>query len=125
MTNHPRYLPPPPPPGHRPGGHEQHAAPGYPGAPRPGPYQAPPQQPQQPYDWRYATQQQAQPFRAPYDPYRGAPQPSGIPVPPVPRKRSRAGALTAGAAAVAIVSAGIGGGGGRLLPPGRAYGQCG
>ncbi len=25
----------------------------------------------QPYDWRYATQQQ---FRTPYDPYRGAPQ---------------------------------------------------
>ncbi|HYR15882.1 MAG TPA: S1C family serine protease, partial [Mycobacterium sp.] len=114
MTNHPRYLPPPPPPG----GHEQHAAPGYPGAHRPGPYQPPPQ-PQQPYDWRYATQQQSQPFRAPYDPYRGAQQPSGIPVPPVPRKRSRAGALTAGAAAVAIVSAGIGGGAALLVQPHR------
>jgi putative serine protease PepD len=81
--------------------------PGYPGAHRPGPYQQ--QQPQQQYDWRYATQQQTQQFRTPYDPYRGAPQP-GMPVPPMPQKRSRAGALTAGAVAVAIVSAGIGGG---------------
>jgi putative serine protease PepD len=110
MTNHPRYSPPPPPPGHRPGGHEQHAAPGYPGAQRP--YQQQPQQ--QPYDWRYATQQQ---FRTPYDPYRGAPQPSGIPMPP--QKRSRAGALTAGAVAVAIVSAGIGGGVALLVQPDR------
>ena len=113
MTNHPRYSPPPPQPGHRPGGHEQHAAPGYPGAQRPGPYQ-PPQQ--QTYDWRYATQQQ---FRTPYDPYRGAPQPSGMPIPPVPQKRSRAGALTAGAVAVAIVSAGIGGGVALLVQPDR------
>jgi putative serine protease PepD len=106
MTNYPRYpAPPPPQPGPRPGGHQQQAAPGYPGAHRPGPYQ----QPQQQYDWRYATQQQTQQFRTPYDPYRGAPQP-GMPIPPLPRKRSRAGALTAGAVAVAIVSAGIGGG---------------
>src|SRR5258708_35976777 len=111
MTNHPRYTPPPPPqPGPRPGGHQQQAAPGYPGAHRPGPYQ----QPQQQYDWRYATQQQTQAYRTPYDPYRGAPQPSGMPVPPVPQKRFRAGALTAGAVAVAIVSAGGGGGGGPL-----------
>jgi putative serine protease PepD len=110
MTNHPRYSPPPPQQGHRPGGHEQHAAPGYPGAHRPGSYQ-----PQQPYDWRYATQQQ---FRAPYDPYRGAPQPSGM-LPPMPQKRSRAGALTAGAVAVAIVSAGIGGGVALLVQPDR------
>ncbi len=96
MTNHPRYSPPPQP--GRPGGYEQ-AAPGYPGAQRPNPYQ------QQQYDWRYATQQQPQPFRPPYDPYRGAPVP---PLPP--QKRSRAGALTAGAIAVAIVSAGVGGG---------------
>jgi len=114
MTNHPRYSPPPPPPGHRPGGHEQHAAPGYPGAPRP--YQQPPQQ-QQPYDWRYATQQQ---FRPPYDPYRGAPQqPTGMPMPPASQKRSRAGALTAGAVAVAIVSAGVGGGVALLVQPDR------
>jgi putative serine protease PepD len=113
MTNHPRYSPPPPQPGHRPGGHEQHAAPGYPGAHRPGPYQQPPQQP---YDWRYATQQQ---FRAPYDPYRGAAQPSGMPIPPAPQKRSRVGALTAGAVAVAIVSAGIGGGVALLAQPDR------
>ncbi|AGB25460.1 trypsin-like serine protease with C-terminal PDZ domain [Mycobacterium sp. JS623] len=112
MTNHPRYSPPPP-PGHRPGGHEQHAAPGYPGAPRQ--YQQPTQQ--QPYDWRYATQQQ---FRPPYDPYRGAPQqPPGMPLPPVRQKRSRAGALTAGALAVAIVSAGIGGGVALLTQPDR------
>jgi putative serine protease PepD len=113
MTNHPRYSPPPPQPGHRPGGHEQHAAPGYPGAQRPNPYQ--PTQ-QQPYDWRYATQQQ---FRPPYDPYRGAPQTSNVPMPPAPQKRSRAGALTAGALAVAIVSAGIGGGVALLVQPDR------
>src|SRR3954464_4974751 len=113
MTNHPRYSPPPPQPGPRPGGHERHAAPGSPGAHRPGPYQ------QQQYDWRYATQQQPPPFRAPYDPYPGAPQPSGMPPPPMPRKRSRAGALTAGAVAVAIVSAGVGGGVALLVQPDR------
>jgi putative serine protease PepD len=116
MTNYPRYSPPPPQPGPRPGGHQQQAAPGHPGAQRPGPYQQP--TPQQQYDWRYATQQQAQAFRTPYDPYRGAPQP-GIPVPLVPQKRSRAGALTAGAVAVAIVSAGIGGGVALLAQPDR------
>ena len=36
------------------------AAPGYPGAQRPGPYQQ-----QQPYDWRYATQQPQQPSTGP------------------------------------------------------------
>ena len=114
MTNHPRYSPPPQ-PGHRPGGHEQHAAPGYPGAHRGNPYQQPTQQ--QSYDWRYATQQQ---FRPPYDPYRGAPQqPAGMPMPPVRQKRSGAGALTAGAVAVAIVSAGIGGGVALLVQPDR------
>lgn len=110
MTNHPRYSPPPPPPGRRPIGPE-YSAPGYPGGPhRVGAYQ------QQPYDWRYATQTQQhatqqhatqQQFRAPYDPYRGAPQP--LPG-QVPQKRSRAGALTVGAVAIAVVSAGIGGG---------------
>jgi len=114
MTNHPRYTPPPQ-PGRRPGDHE-HAAPGHMGAQRPGPYT---QQPS--YDWRYATQatQQHQPtqqFRAPYDPYRGAPQTLGMPPHP-PRKRSRAGALTAGALAVAVVSAGIGGGVALLVHP--------
>ncbi|WP_333894594.1 S1C family serine protease [Mycolicibacterium gadium] len=104
MTNHPRYSPPPP-PGRRP----EPAAAGYPGAQRPDPYQ------QQPYDWRYQTQQQ-QPFRAPYDPYSGAPQPgtARFPHPPLPvqqaQKRSRAGSLIAGAIAVAVVSAGVGGG---------------
>lgn len=110
MTNHPRYSPPPPPPGRRQIGRE-HVVPGYPGgAPRPGPYQ------QQPYDWRYATQQQVaqQQFRAPYDPYRGAPQPPpGQPS----QKRSRAGVLTAGAVAIAVVSAGIGGGVALLAQP--------
>jgi putative serine protease PepD len=100
MTNHPRYSPPPQ-PGRVPGGNEP-GAPGYPGAQRPDPYH------QQPYDWRYATQQQ---FRLPYDPYRGAPAPTAGPQRQTdPQKRSRAGALTAGALAVAIVSAGIGGG---------------
>ncbi len=114
MTNHPRYSPPPQQPGHRPGGHEQHAAPGDPGAQqRPNAYQ--PTQ-QQPYDWRYATQQQ---FRAPYDPYRGAPAPTGMMPPQAPRKRSRAGALTAGAVAVAIVSAGVGGGVALMVQPDR------
>jgi putative serine protease PepD len=86
--------------------------PGYPGgAQRPGPYQ----QQQPPYDWRYATQQPpTQQFRAPYDPYRGAPQP--LPGQP-PQKRSRAGALTVGALAVAVVSAGIGGGVALLAQP--------
>ncbi len=117
MTNHPRYSPPPP-PGRRPGVPE-HAAPGYPGAQRPDPYQ------QQPYDWRYQTQQQQQTFRAPrpYDPYRGAPATARFPQAPMPvqppQKRSRAGALTAGALAVAIVSAGIGGGVALLAQPDR------
>ncbi|MCT7657390.1 S1C family serine protease [Mycobacterium deserti] len=109
MTNHPRYSPPPP-PGRRPSGHEQ-AASGYPGPHRPGSYQ-------QQYDWRYTTQQQPHPtqtFRAPYDPYRGAPQQPPAPRPP--QKRSRAGALTAGAIAVAIVSSGIGGGVALLAQP--------
>jgi putative serine protease PepD len=111
MTNHPRYSPPPQQPGVRPGAHEP-GAPGYPGPHRPGPYQ------QQPYDWRYATQQQQ--FRAPYDPYRGAPQPPPS-RPPArgPQKRSRAGALTAGALAIAVASAGVGGGVALLVQPDR------
>jgi putative serine protease PepD len=109
MTNDPRYSPPPP--GRRPAGPEQLTH-GYPGVQRPHPYQ------QQPYDWRYATQQQQQAYRGPYDPYRGAPQPQPHqPVPP--QKRSRAGALTAGALAVAVVSAGIGGGVAVLVQPER------
>src|SRR5687767_2510730 len=111
MTNHPRYSSPPPPPGRRPGG-QQNAGPGYPGAQRPAPYH-------QPYDWRYATQQQQQQqqsaaFRAPYDPYRPM---AGGPAGPPPEKRSRAGALTLGALAVAMVSAGIGGGVALLAQP--------
>ena len=109
MTNHPRYSPPPPQPGHRPGVNEP-AAPVHPGQHRHGAYQ------QQPYDWRYATQQQ---YRGPYDPYR--PQPGPVPAARqgVPQKRSRAGVLTAGALAVAVVSAGIGGGVALLVQPDR------
>ena len=107
MTNHPRYTPPPPHQGRRPG--DDRTA-GYPGPHGHSGY------PQQPYDWRYATQQQPthqQGYRQPYDPYRGAPQQPHALLPPQARpapKRSRAGALTAGALAVAVVSAGIGGG---------------
>jgi len=111
MTNHPRYSPPPP-PGHRPGPYDR-VAPGYPGPQRPG-------APQQPYDWRYATQQQA--YRGPHDPYRGAPQPPLMPgpqLPQAPQKRSRAGALTIGALAIALVSAGVGGGVATLVKPDR------
>ncbi|WP_029117589.1 S1C family serine protease [Mycobacterium sp. URHB0044] len=111
MTNHPRYSPPPP-PGHRPGPYDG-MAPGYPAAPRQG-------APQQPYDWRYATQQQA--YRGPHDPYRGGPQQPGMPGqqhPQAPRKRSRAGSLTIGALAIALVSAGVGGGVATLVKPDR------
>ncbi len=103
MTNHPRYSPPPPPQGRRPGDDRtavypgQHGHTGY--------------QQQQPYDWRYATQQQQHAYRQAYDPYRGAPQQPHQQVPPQPpHKRSRAGALTVGALTIAVVSAGIGGG---------------
>ncbi|MCV7150084.1 S1C family serine protease [Mycolicibacterium pyrenivorans] len=118
MTNHPRYSPPPP-PGRQPGTPGQ--APGPVGPQPSGAYE------QQRYDWRYATEQQRQAFRAQYDPYRGAPMPAGpgqYPGPgmpaapqPQPRKRSRATALTAGAFAVALVSAGIGGGVAMLVHP--------
>ncbi|MGB8403423.1 MAG: peptidase S1, partial [Mycobacterium sp.] len=77
--------------------------PQYPGQQRPGGYQPS-------YDWRYATAQQQPPTRhfgsAPYDPYRGAPQP-GAPG-PVPEKRSRTGLLIGGVAAVALISAVVG-----------------
>jgi putative serine protease PepD len=110
MTNHPRYSPPPP-PGQRPGPYDR-VAPGYPGAQRPG-------APQQPYDWRYATQQQA--YRGQHDPYRGAPQQHAMPGQQVraPRSRSRAGVLTIGALAIALVSAGVGGGVATLVKPDR------
>jgi putative serine protease PepD len=103
MTDHSRYSPQQQ-PGHP--GPNQHAAPGYSQSPRPAGYQ-------QPYDWRYATQQQQPPYRQPYDPYQAARQvnPATAPyMPPMlPRRRSRAGALTAGALAIAVVSAGVGG----------------
>jgi putative serine protease PepD len=116
MTNDPRYSPPPPYPGRRPG--DGRAA-GF-----PGPHGHTGYQQQQPYDWRYATQQHQQAYRQPYDPYRGAPQQPG-PVPPPPRppkKKSRAGALTAGALAIAVVSAGIGGGVALVAKPDRPGG---
>ncbi|MGV0740500.1 peptidase S1 [Mycolicibacterium sp. (ex Dasyatis americana)] len=97
MTNHPRYP-------HQPEQHSGGVAPGYAGA-RPDPYQS------QPYDWRYARQQQhpqqtqQQAYRAPYDPYRVPAGPQPVPA----KKRSKAG-LVAGALAVAVVSAGVGGG---------------
>ena len=107
MTNHPRYSPPPQQPGHRQAG----PASGYPGAPRPDAY------PQQQYDWRYATAQHPHPsqqqVRPPYDPYRGAAQPTMVPPGAAPRtsqKRSRTGTLVIGALAVAVLSAGVGGG---------------
>jgi putative serine protease PepD len=78
----------------------------------PGHYQ---QTGQQPYDWRYATQQSASQQHPPYDPYRPTQHPVGPPEPP--RKRSRAGALTAGALAIAVVSAGVGGGVALLVRP--------
>ncbi|AFM18952.1 trypsin-like serine protease with C-terminal PDZ domain [Mycolicibacterium chubuense NBB4] len=117
MTNHPRYSPPPQ-PGHQPGTHG-HMPQGQPAPQRSGSFE------QQAYDWRYATEQQRQAFRSPYDPYQGAPMPGGpgqypqpgMPAPQAPRKRSRAGALTAGAVAVAIVSGGIGGGVAMLVHP--------
>ena len=59
---------------------------------------------QQPYDWRYSTQQ---PTQQQWDPYRSAPAPTTVMA--KPRKRSRAIALSAGALAIAAVSAGIGG----------------
>ena len=115
MTNHPRYSPPPPHPGRRPGDDRTAV---YPGPHGHSGYQ------QQPYDWRYATQQQQQAYRQQYDPYRGAPQQhhqphQPVPPPQPPRKRSRAGALTVGALAIAVVSAGIGGGVALVAKPDR------
>jgi putative serine protease PepD len=116
MTN-PRYSPPPPPQhGRRHGDDRTAVYPGQLGAPT-GQHGHPGYQ-QQPFDWRYATQQQQQAYRQAYDPYRGAPQqphqqpPAGgrFPEPRPPQKKSRAGALTVGALAIAVVSAGIGGG---------------
>ncbi len=104
MTDQPRYSQPQQ-PGHP--GPNPHAAPGYSQVPRQAGYQ-------QPYDWRYATQQQPQPqFRPPYDPYHAVRQgnpPTAPNMGPMPvRRRSRAGALMAGALAIAVVSAGVGG----------------
>ncbi|KAA0107986.1 S1C family serine protease [Mycolicibacterium sp. P1-5] len=104
MTDHSRYSPP-----QQPGnpGPNQPVAPGYSPPPRTAGYQ-------QPYDWRYATQQHQQHYRQPYDPYQAARQgnpPTALNYAPMPpRRSSRAGALVAAALAIAVVSAGIGGG---------------
>ncbi len=111
MTNHPRY-PQNPRPGHGSGMHGQVG-------------------PRQQYDWRYATEQQRQAFRAPYDPYPGAPmhpgsgqyQRPGQPTAPRRgRKRSRTTGLVTGAVALAIVSAGVGGGVATLVHPDHSVG---
>src|ERR1700754_3415479 len=125
MTNHPRYSPPPPPQGRRPG--DDHTAvypPGQLGVPPAGRGGHTGYQQQQPYAWRYATQQQQQAYRQAYDPYRGAPQQPHQPVPSPrpPQKRWRAGPLTAGALAVAGVSAGIGRGVALVARPDRPAG---
>lgn len=87
--------------------------------------------PQQPYDWRYATERQRQAFRAPYDPYRGAPMPAGpgqygrtaLPAPSQePRKRSRTASLAISAVAIAVLSGGVGGGVAMLVHPDHASG---
>ena len=70
MTNHPSY--PPPHHGRRPDDRTA-VYPGL-GVPPAGGGGYPGYQQQQPYDWRYATQQQQRAYRQPYDPYRGAPQ---------------------------------------------------
>ncbi|KKF03215.1 PDZ domain-containing protein [Mycolicibacterium obuense] len=116
MTNHPRYSPGQH-PGQQPGMGGQ-APQGQVGPVRSGSHE------QQPgWDWRYATEQQRQAYRSPYDPYPGAPMPNPYPRPgfppaaPTPKKRSRATGLAAGAVALAIVSAGIGGGVATLVHP--------
>ncbi len=122
MTNHPRYSPTPQP--GRQSGYPGQGPHGPVGPQRSGSYE---QQGTGSWDWRYATEQQRQAFRPPYDPYAGAPMPTGpgqYPRPgmppasqPQPGKRSRASALIAGAVALAVVSAGVGGGVAMLVHP--------
>lgn len=121
MTNQPRYSPTPQ-PGRQSGYPGQ--VPAGPVGPRTGSYE---QQGGGAWDWRYATEQQRQAFRAAYDPYAGAPMPAGPGqhprpgMPPAPgrrpRKGSRATALAVGAVAIALVSGGIGGGVAMLVHP--------
>src|SRR3982074_2898346 len=61
---------------------------------------------QEPYDWRYGTQQPP----PPYSPDGTAYQSDSAPTAPIPRarKRSRPGAVVAAAAAVAVGSGGLG-----------------
>lgn len=122
MTNDPRYSSNPQ--QGRQSGYAGQVPPGPAGPTRSGAYE---QRGGTGWDWRYATEQQRQAFRTPYDPYQGAPMPTGpaqyprpgMPPAPqaAPRKRSRASALTAGALAIAIVSAGVGGGVALLVHP--------
>ncbi|MEW5808035.1 MAG: trypsin-like peptidase domain-containing protein [Actinomycetota bacterium] len=121
MTNHPRYSPAPH-PGQQPGmaGQAPHG--------QVGPQRSGSHEQQAGWDWRYATEQQRQAFRPPYDPYPGAPMPNPYPRPgfppaaPAPKKRSRTTGLAAGAVAIAILSAGIGGGVATLVHPAHSPG---
>ncbi|ADT97968.1 S1C family serine protease [Mycolicibacterium gilvum] len=130
MTNHPRYSPTPQP--GRQSGYTGQVPPGSAGPAGSGSYE---QQGTGSWDWRYATEQQRQAFRgpydSPYDPYRGAPMPGGpgqfpppgMPRQPQPQPRKRSGsALAAGAIALALVSGGIGGGVAMLAHPDHSLG---
>ncbi|BBY75639.1 peptidase S1 [Mycolicibacterium parafortuitum] len=126
MTNHPRYSPTPQP--GRQTGYPGQAPQGPAGSPRSGSYEP---QGTGSWDWRYATEQQRQAFRGPYDPYPGAQMPTGpgqyprpgAPTPPPgPRKRSRASGLIAGALALSLLSAGVGGGVAMLVHPDHSVG---
>ena len=117
MTNDPRYSQTP----------QQGRQSGYPGQVPSGPARSGSHEQQRAagWDWRYATEQQRQAFRGPYDPYQGAPMPQapgqyprpGVPAPAQPKKRSRASGLVAGAVALAMLSAGVGGGVALLVHP--------
>ncbi|TXI41185.1 MAG: peptidase S1, partial [Mycobacterium sp.] len=76
---------------------------------------------QQPYDWRYATAQQAAQQNPQqqygYGGYPPRPTGPGPQAPREPRKRSRAAALTVGALAIAAVSAGMGGAVATMVKP--------
>ncbi|WNG86560.1 trypsin-like peptidase domain-containing protein [Mycobacterium sp. ITM-2016-00317] len=132
MTNDPRYSPTQQPgrqsgypgqaPGHNPGHNAGH------NRPQTGAYEP---QGSGGWDWRYATEQQRQAFRSPYDPYAGAPMPTGpgqyprpgMPSPAQPpKKRPRTAGLAAAAVALAMVSAGIGGGVAMLVHPDHSLG---
>ncbi|KWX68378.1 S1C family serine protease [Mycobacterium sp. NAZ190054] len=123
MTNHPRYSPTQQ-QGHQ-SGYPGQMGPGHNG-PHTGAYE---QQGNGGWDWRYATEQQRQAFRTSYDPYAGAPMPTGPGQ--YPRsggpgreagKRPRTAALAAGAVVIAMISGGIGGGVAMLVHPDHSAG---